>query len=96
MVKIQVSITKISTEMHLMTMYTNGYRLTEENWLEKLIPLHAHAVGTMQVRTQQTLSGLRASIICFVLDKLLSFEVTQDRSFYFSRLSLLEKRNNTA
>lgn len=96
MVKIQVSITKISTEMHLMTMYTNGCRLTEENRLEKLIPLHAHAVGTMQVRTQQTLSGLRASIICFVLDKLLSFEVTQDRSFYFSRLSLLEKRNNTA
>ena len=79
-----------------MTMYTNGYRLTKENWLQKLIPLHAHAIGTIQVRKRPTLSGLRASIICFVLDKLLSIEVTQDRSFYFSRLSLLEKRNNTA
>ena len=79
-----------------MTMYTNGYRLTKENWLQKLIPLHAHAIGTIQVSKRPTLSGLRASIICFVLDKLLSIEVTQDRSFYFSRLSLLEKRNNTA
>ena len=49
----------------------------EEEEIKKLILLLVHIIGIQQGQgSSMLLNGLRASFLCFVLDKLLSFEVT--------------------